>query len=214
MNFTNKSPKWDNVGVEPQEQLKEKGFTAGYKPPASFFNWFWNRVSNCIKEIQEKLGTVEENANYYMHPEKHEAAIIEQDETHCFVSEIEIEDWNNKISSSEKGIPNGIATLDSKGKIPSSQLNVGKSIKKEAILETANWQGEAVPYSYTLSLPEATEENIIEIIPASNITIEEYEAMIETSIVGGHQSIGSITLLAYGDKPIIDLPIVILVRGD
>ena len=31
------------------------GFQAGYKPPAAFFNWFWNKTGKCIKELQEKL---------------------------------------------------------------------------------------------------------------------------------------------------------------
>ena len=54
MNFIT-PPEWKNAGVEPPETLKETGFTAGYKPPAGYFNWFWNKVSACIKEIQEFL---------------------------------------------------------------------------------------------------------------------------------------------------------------
>lgn len=62
MEFNNKPPEWQNSGAEPTKELKEKGFVAGYKPPASFFNWFWNRVSNCIKELQEKLNMVSKPA--------------------------------------------------------------------------------------------------------------------------------------------------------
>lgn len=101
MNFTQKSPKWENAGAEPTEELKKKGFTAGYKPPASYFNWFWNRVSNCMKEIQEKLGTVEEHANNYTHPTTHDAEMITQNETHRFVSDSKIEEWDNKLSTND-----------------------------------------------------------------------------------------------------------------
>lgn len=101
LNFTQKSPKWENAGAEPTEELKKKGFTAGYKPPASYFNWFWNRVSNCMKEIQEKLGTVEEHANNYTHPTTHDAEMITQNETHRFVSDSKIEEWDNKLSTND-----------------------------------------------------------------------------------------------------------------
>lgn len=52
MKFEKNPPEWHNAGVEPTKELKQEGFKAGYKPPASYFNWFWNRVSNCLKEIQ------------------------------------------------------------------------------------------------------------------------------------------------------------------
>lgn len=55
MEFENRAPEWKNEGKEPGEELKEKGFVAGYKPPASYFNWWWNRISRCIKEIINKL---------------------------------------------------------------------------------------------------------------------------------------------------------------
>ena len=55
MNFDNKFPEWKNEGAEPSADLKESGFTAGYKPPASIFNWFWSKVSKAITEIQNKL---------------------------------------------------------------------------------------------------------------------------------------------------------------
>lgn len=89
-----------------------------------------------------------------------------------------------------------------------------KSIRKEATLSAAGWQGEAAPYQYILELEEATKTNHIEIQPTTSFTTEQYETWTEAGLIGGNQSIGSITLLAYGEKPVIDLPIVILVRGD
>ena len=55
MEFNNAPPEWENKGAEPGEDLKKQGFLAGYKPPAAYFNWFWNKTSACIKELQEKL---------------------------------------------------------------------------------------------------------------------------------------------------------------
>ncbi len=55
LNFDNEIPEWKNEGVEPSEELREKGFTGGYKPPATVFNWFWSKVQKCIAELQNKL---------------------------------------------------------------------------------------------------------------------------------------------------------------
>ena len=56
MDFEEKVPEWDNVGAEPDMQLKRDGFKAGYKPPAAYFNWFFNRISVATKELQAKAG--------------------------------------------------------------------------------------------------------------------------------------------------------------
>lgn len=55
MDFEKNVPKWENNGTEPPEDLKANGWKAGYKPPADYFNWFWNRVSACLTEIRTKL---------------------------------------------------------------------------------------------------------------------------------------------------------------
>lgn len=60
MDFENKPPEWLVGGTEPPEDLRKKdGWLAGYKPPASYFNWFWNTCYLCIKELQEKLAGVD-----------------------------------------------------------------------------------------------------------------------------------------------------------
>ena len=57
LNFDNELPEWKNEGVEPSNELRAKGFTGGYKPPATVFNWFWSLVQKCITELQTKLKT-------------------------------------------------------------------------------------------------------------------------------------------------------------
>lgn len=59
MIFKISPPEWKSVGVEPQEQLKTEGFRAGYKPPATYFNWFFNRVYECLKELQGKAADLD-----------------------------------------------------------------------------------------------------------------------------------------------------------
>lgn len=55
MEFEKKVPEWNAEGTEPPESLKASGFTAGYKPPAAFFNWFWHAVGACLTELRSKL---------------------------------------------------------------------------------------------------------------------------------------------------------------
>lgn len=57
--FTNKPIKWTNKGTAPSEDLKTNGFQAGYKPPASVFNYQWHVTGECISELQEKLSDVD-----------------------------------------------------------------------------------------------------------------------------------------------------------
>ena len=63
MNFENNTPEWTKEGLEPSDEIKNKGFAPGYKPPATFFNWFWNSVSKNLAEIKSKLSNVDNTAD-------------------------------------------------------------------------------------------------------------------------------------------------------
>lgn len=64
MDFEKTVPEWNAEGTEPPASLKTSGFQAGYKPPATFFNWFWHGVSECLSEIRAKLkGHAESTSN-------------------------------------------------------------------------------------------------------------------------------------------------------
>lgn len=55
MEFENKAPKWDATGAEPSADLQANGFSAGYKPPAAYFNYLFNAYTKCINELQAIL---------------------------------------------------------------------------------------------------------------------------------------------------------------
>lgn len=63
MTFEKQPIIWQNKGTEPTTQIKESGFTAGYKPPAAYHNFLFALLLDCIKEIQNNLSD-EEFANY------------------------------------------------------------------------------------------------------------------------------------------------------
>ena len=46
---------------------------------------------------KKKLDSIEENANFYTHPETHTPDIIKEDELHRFVTDDEKTKWNNKV---------------------------------------------------------------------------------------------------------------------
>ena len=54
MSYEHEMFDWQNEGFEPSDELKKAGFQAGYKPPASIFNYFWHKASEAIKELQTK----------------------------------------------------------------------------------------------------------------------------------------------------------------
>lgn len=67
--FTEQPPEWAAVGVEPPDELKKSdlGWRAGYRPPASYFNWFFSGFYRCISELQTKFteltGTITRHIN-------------------------------------------------------------------------------------------------------------------------------------------------------
>lgn len=63
MEFTNIPPQWDAEGAEPTSDLKKNGFKAGYKPPASYFNFLFNKITACLKELQKGLNKVDNTAD-------------------------------------------------------------------------------------------------------------------------------------------------------
>ncbi|HIE6629562.1 hypothetical protein [Bacillus luti] len=52
-NFTKPLPEWKSKGVEPPTDLKNTGWKAAQRPPAAYFDWFFNRTYEALKELQE-----------------------------------------------------------------------------------------------------------------------------------------------------------------
>ena len=90
-----------------------------------------------------------------------------------------------------------------------------KSTDTTATLLASGWTGDSAPYSYTLAVAGVTADSNQELLPALGITTEQLAALQAANIQDDGQAAGSITLKAFGeDKPTIDLPIRIILRGD
>ena len=90
----------------------------------------------------------------------------------------------------------------------------GTSKTVTATLLAASWTGSSAPYTYTLAVTGVTANSNQELLPALTITSEQLTALQAANIQDGGQAANSVTLTAFGDKPTIDLPIRVIVRGD
>lgn len=78
----------------------------------------------------------------------------------------------------------------------------------------SGWVGEEAPYTNTITVAGATANNNIEVIVPPTATADEISAFVSAMILNGTQANGSITLNCWGTVPEIDLPIIVIVRGD
>lgn len=80
-------------------------------------------------------------------------------------------------------------------------------------LASASWTGTAVPYTYTISNSAITATSNQELTPATDITADQLTALQNANIIDGGQAAGSMTLKAFGEKPSVDIPVRIIVKG-
>lgn len=80
-------------------------------------------------------------------------------------------------------------------------------------LASASWTGTAAPYTYTISNAAITATSTQELMPATDITADQLTALQNANIIDGGQDAGSMTLKAFGEKPSVDIPVRIIVKG-
>ena len=81
-------------------------------------------------------------------------------------------------------------------------------------LSTSGWSGTEPPYKYTIEDSGISSDvSIAEIAPVPNASVSEILSYLRGNFCGGNISTGSIEIHAYGEKPIDDIPIVLVLRG-
>lgn len=88
-----------------------------------------------------------------------------------------------------------------------------KSTSRTITLTAAAWTGTTEPYAQTVQVEGVTASNAVE-ITLGDATGEQALSCAEAQILRITQATGSLTLYAYGDEPSIDIPIVVIIRGD
>lgn len=102
------------------------------------------------------------------------------------------------------------------GSDPITPASIGAapiSTTTEATLAAASWSGNSAPYTYTLTVNGVTDTSTQEIVFATSINLEQLTAGQNANIQDGGQSANTIVLKAWGEKPTVDLPIRVIMRG-
>lgn len=81
-------------------------------------------------------------------------------------------------------------------------------------LLASGWIGSSAPYTYNLAVDGVTAFSNQEIIPATNITRDQLINLQGTNMIDGGQSDGKIILKATKNKPTVDIPMRVILRGD
>lgn len=91
-----------------------------------------------------------------------------------------------------------------------------KSTKHKVVLSKDSWTGAEAPYNYEIGIEGMDENKNWEVTNSTDpiMTVEELDAFCNARIIAGTQSTGKINLIAYGEKPAIDINILVVVRGD
>ncbi len=88
-----------------------------------------------------------------------------------------------------------------------------KSKTYQMTMSAASWTGDAAPYSIDLTVEGVTDTSNVDIIPQAS-TDEQIDAWLGLSYMLGSQTEGKVTIQSWGDKPAVDIPITVIVRGD
>lgn len=107
----------------------------------------------------------------------------------------------------------GEVTIEDLASINSTLENHTKVLQtttKSFTLSASSW----ADGSYTISDSLITASSNQEVLPALDITSDQYDALASAKIVDGGQSAGKMILKSLGDVPSADIPIRVIFRGE
>lgn len=81
-------------------------------------------------------------------------------------------------------------------------------------VKAENWVGDLAPFSQNINVVGVTQNSINEILPEANVSNSVFTMIKNADIEDGGQADNTITLLAFGTKPISNFNIRIIIRGD
>lgn len=105
----------------------------------------------------------------------------------------------------------GLMSAADKSKLNGIESGATKNVStvKNITLSASSWSSGA----YTISDSLITASSNQEVLPATTITADQYNALNKAQIIDGGQSAGKLTLKALGTVPTIDIPIRVIFRG-
>lgn len=96
------------------------------------------------------------------------------------------------------------------------EILAGKATKSQTlkeVLSSANWTWTGSAYSQTLEIEGLTSETSGVIGVGQNLSPEQLDTVYMAGLTVGEQTDGALTILASGDKPYSDIPVIIILLG-
>ena len=207
MSFINTFKEWAKNGTRtaPTSSLESTGFTGGMKPPASVFNYMWNKIGQAITELQTAVsGKVDtsqgtsSSGKFLSVGADGNVTTTDNPADSCVLK------WQGTAESGK------VLSVGDDGYIKT----IDKSSQKTTATIGTTWAGSDVPYTQTISIEGVTADNVIEISLPTNATSAQVEAYNNLVLQDGGQDSGAITLRAFGAKNTITIPINVIIRSD
>lgn len=136
-------------------------------------------------------------------------------DTNIRVIATDVEAVATAVSQVDTDLTDHVNNTNNPHRVTRDQIGAsGKSVKLSLTILASDWTGSSVPYTNTIAVTGATTDNNIEIVLPDTVTQEEITAYMSALILNGSQTEDAVTLNCWGTVPEIDLPVVVIVRGD
>ena len=173
-----------------------------------------NRVNNFTNEINQQV----QNINNKFDEFKVDVNNKVQQSINNALQQVD-QKIQDKIEEAMPGIDQKInATKTEINSSVDNKLNgyVQKSNKSSITVQASEWTGDDrnPPFRNVLTITGVTPTNNVEILLPGTASLEQVEAWCAAGVVHGTQTTDNVTLLGYGDKPEIDIPLEVIIRKD
>ena len=120
---------------------------------------------------------------------------------------------SSRMTELEETVSSGFANTDQQIQtLDEQKANMSTALEVTVLADA--WSDNVAPYINILTVSGVTADSLVEVMVPDDITDEQLEAYRNANIEKCLLSLGRIDLYAYGTKPTIDLPLLIIIRGD
>lgn len=135
-------------------------------------------------------------------------------EAYCEVKEKkeyteQIRRWNDETEASGSEMGEDIEKLLNNDAYLREKMQLSEV---DITISPNQWVGDS-PCTTEITIQGADAECTVYVLPHPEITVDQYRALAEASIIGGDQGENTVQLRAYGARPATDLPLRFLVSG-
>lgn len=89
--------------------------------------------------------------------------------------------------------------------VPQLRKTETAKLYADITLTPNDWNGSKAPYTAILTDNAITVSGVYALIPATDVTADEFTAFQNAQLMGGAQTKGELEIIAWGEKPTIDI---------